>query len=105
VDFVAFNLLVQRDSEALTRDMPPNLRKAIATASQRITKRDLSFLDETRLELKLKQLERPTKQSVRRVLAESLGSTETDALINLSAYDDSDRILDDIVNMLAQSNE
>jgi hypothetical protein len=80
--------------------MPNQLRTKLVTLASRASDKELSNLEAILLEISVQKLERPDKAKVRKVIAGSIGKEESGVITKLASHDDSDRILDDIVNIL-----
>lgn len=80
--------------------MADELRQKLVILAERVEGKKLTLLEAIHVELRAQNIEVPDRTEVRKALAESLKCSEGTVLIKLAAYNDSDRILDDIVNTL-----
>ncbi len=80
--------------------MADELRQKLVILAERVDNKKLTLLEAIRVELRAQKIEVADRTKVRKALAESLDVSEGTVLVKLAAYNDSDRILDDIVNTL-----
>jgi hypothetical protein len=80
--------------------MADDLRQKLVILAERVEDKKLTLLEAIRVELRAQKIEVADRSKVRKALAESLEVSEGTVLVKLAAYNDSDRILDDIVNTL-----
>ncbi len=80
--------------------MADELRQKLVILAERVEDKKLTLLEAIRVELRAQKIEVADRSKVRKALAESLEVSEGTVLVKLAAYNDSDRILDDIVNTL-----
>ncbi len=80
--------------------MADELRQKLVTLAERVDNKKLTLLEAIRVELRAQKIEVADRTKVRKALAESLEVSEGTVIVKLAAYNDSDRILDDIVNTL-----
>ena len=80
--------------------MADELRQKLVLLAERVDAKKLTQLEAIRLELKARTIDDASRAKVRKALSESLEISEATVLVKLASYNDSDRILDDIVNTL-----
>ena len=80
--------------------MAEELRSKLITLASRIDSQQITALNAVLLELRAQRLELANRQKVKTLLAESLTKSASAVDTALASYSDSDRILDDIVNIL-----
>lgn len=80
--------------------MADELRKKLVILAERVQKRKLTTHEVDQIEEKVEQLHLANEGLIKQALAEALSKTSQDVITNLSAYDDSDRLIDDIVDTL-----
>jgi len=76
------------------------LRGRLRTLARRILDRDPTSVEEVRLEIRAGQVDVATRSTVRKSIADVLGRTESQVMEKLASHDDSDRIIDEIINDL-----
>ena len=81
------------------------LNKKLRILATRVKGAEPTILEQVRLELRAQTKETPTKPKLRKALAESLEVPESVVLVKLASHEDSERLLDDIINYLDKENE
>lgn len=79
-----------------------DVKKKLIALGAKVQGRQLNLTEEVRIEQVLAKAPPKSRTQVRQVLAESLNKTETDVLVKLASHDDSDRLIDEIVNVLGK---
>lgn len=77
-------------------DLPQRLR----VLAERVASRHVSAIETIRLEVRVARDDTATRQTIRKSIAETLERSDVQVLEKLAAHDDSDRIIDEIVNEL-----
>jgi hypothetical protein len=77
-----------------------DLKKRLITLAARAKGSNPTILEQVRLELRIDAKTRVSKTEVRQVISEALEIPESDVRVKLASHEDSERILDDIVNIL-----
>ena len=80
--------------------MADKLRQKLVILAERVDSKKLTQLDAIRLELRAQSIGKVDRSKVYKALAETLQVSEEKVILNLASYNDSDRILDDIINTL-----
>jgi hypothetical protein len=76
------------------------LRQRLRTLANRVAGRQVGAVEEIRLEVRVARDETATRQTVRKSIAETLDRSEAQVTEKLASHDDSDRLIDEIVNSL-----
>ena len=77
--------------------------KMVKLASR--VKTELSQYDLVRLEIAVKELDRPTKEAIRKSIAGVLNESETSVRSKLAEHSDSDRLLDELIAHLDSATD
>lgn len=99
LDFMSCRDIIDRFRIVMANEEAKRKIKLLAT---RVQGRQITYLEDARLEQELQARQPATREAVKGVLAESLSRDQKDVNRILANSDDSDRLIDEIVRALGK---